>query len=98
MAAHEQVLSTIKDRTLPQLTELKLQTVTGAPETIQHIVTGCKIQAWTAYPERHNQVAGIVYWNICVAYGREEEQQGPKFPVRLLSSRPTSSCGSTNQT
>ena len=28
-----------------------------APETVQHKIAGCKMQAGTAYMERHNQVA-----------------------------------------
>ena len=42
-----------------------------APETVQHIVAGCKMLAGSAYMERHNQVAGIVYRNICTQYGLE---------------------------
>ena len=41
------------------------------PETVQHIIAGCKILAGSAYMERHNQVAGIVYRNICTQYGIE---------------------------
>ena len=39
------------------------------PETVQHIVAGCKMQAGTANTERHNLVAGIMYKNICCKYG-----------------------------
>jgi len=42
-----------------------------ASETVQPIVVGCKMQAGMAYMERYNQVAGIVYRNICADYGLE---------------------------
>uniref|UniRef100_A0A669BY65 Metal transporter n=1 Tax=Oreochromis niloticus TaxID=8128 RepID=A0A669BY65_ORENI len=42
-----------------------------APETLQHITAGCKMLAGRAYMERHKQVVGIVYRNICVEYGQE---------------------------
>ncbi|TWW73335.1 hypothetical protein D4764_15G0007290 [Takifugu flavidus] len=42
-----------------------------APETAQHITAGCKMLAGKEYMERHNQVAGIVYRNICTEYGLE---------------------------
>jgi len=53
MAAQEQALST--------------WAIEAASETVQHIVMGCKMQAGT-YMERHNQVARIVYRNICDEY------------------------------
>jgi len=31
-----------------------------ASKTVQHTVAGCKMQAGTAYMERHNHVVGIV--------------------------------------
>lgn len=37
-----------------------------------HILAGCKNQAGTAYMERHNQVDGMVYRNICTEYGLEQ--------------------------
>lgn len=39
------------------------------PKTIQ--VERCKMQVGTVYTEKHNQVAGIVYRNVCAAYGPE---------------------------
>ena len=42
-----------------------------ASETVQHIVTGCKMQTGMEYMECHDKVAGIVYRNICVEYGSE---------------------------
>ncbi len=43
-------------------------------ETAQHITAGCKVLAGKAYIERHNQVAGIVYRNICAEYGLEVQK------------------------
>lgn len=31
----------------------------------------CKMLAGRPYIQQHNQVAGIVYWNICAEYGLE---------------------------
>lgn len=40
-----------------------------APEKVQLITAGCKIQAGTVYLEHNNQVASIVYKNVCAEYG-----------------------------
>ena len=42
-----------------------------APEMVQHIRAGSNIQAGKVYLEHHNQVAGIVYRNICAEYWLE---------------------------
>lgn len=43
----------------------------GAPETTQHTVAGCKMQAGTDYTDMHNQEAKIVYRIICATYRLE---------------------------
>uniref|UniRef100_A0A8C4WGB1 Reverse transcriptase domain-containing protein n=1 Tax=Gopherus evgoodei TaxID=1825980 RepID=A0A8C4WGB1_9SAUR len=55
-----------------------------ASETVQHIVAGCKMQAGTAYTERHNQVAGIVYRNICTAYGLDPPKTRWEIPQNVV--------------
>ena len=44
-------------------------------ETVQHIMSGCKIQAGIMYMEHHNQVAGIVYFALCMDW-RSQGQNG----------------------
>lgn len=41
----------------------------NTPETTLQYIGGCKMRAGTTYIERHNQVAGIIYGNICPIYG-----------------------------
>ena len=55
-----------------------------ASETVQHIVAGCKMQAGTAYTERHNQVAGIVYRNICSEYGLDPPKSRWETPQKVV--------------
>ncbi|XP_051920732.1 uncharacterized protein LOC127600296 isoform X1 [Hippocampus zosterae] len=55
-----------------------------APETIQHITAGCKMLAGKAYMERHNQVAGIVYRNICAEYGLETPRSKWETPPKVV--------------
>ncbi len=45
-------------------------------ETVQHIIAGCKMQTGTAYMGRHNQVAGIMYRNICTKVCTDDTSQG----------------------
>ena len=73
MAAQEQALSTrsIEVGIYHTRQDPRCRLCKDAPETVQHIIAGCKMQAGTAYMERHNQVAGIVYRNICTEYGLE---------------------------
>lgn len=59
----------------------------GSPETVRHIVTGCKIQAGTLHTERH--VAGIVHKNIGVSKSQWQtsltvfKNNGPGAAVQL---------------
>ena len=55
-----------------------------ASQTVQHIVAGCKMQAGIAYIERHNQVAGIVYRNICAVYGLEVPKSKWETPPKAV--------------
>ncbi|CAK6954711.1 zinc-binding domain-containing protein%2C partial [Scomber scombrus] len=72
VAAQEQALSTrsIKAGVYHTRQDPRCRLHKDAPQTVQHIIAGCKMQAGTAYIEHHNQVAGIVYSNICT-YGQE---------------------------
>ena len=47
-------------------------------------MAGCKIQAGTAYTERHNQVAGIVYRNICTVYGLDPPKSRWEIPQKVV--------------
>lgn len=42
-----------------------------APETIQDMTSGCKMLAGRAYIKNYNQVADIMYRNICTKFGLE---------------------------
>ncbi|XP_077969924.1 uncharacterized protein LOC144424459 [Styela clava] len=37
-------------------------------ETIDHIVSGCKVLAPTEYTERHNKTASYSHWKVCKHY------------------------------
>ncbi|XP_055368950.1 uncharacterized protein LOC129604859 [Betta splendens] len=73
LAAQEQALSTrpIEARIYHTRQDPRCRLCKEAPESIQHITAGCKMLAGKAYMKRHNQVAGIVYRNICAEYGLE---------------------------
>uniref|UniRef100_A0A3B5PPD0 Reverse transcriptase domain-containing protein n=1 Tax=Xiphophorus maculatus TaxID=8083 RepID=A0A3B5PPD0_XIPMA len=73
LAAQEQALNTraIEAQIYHTRQDPRCRLCKEAPETVQHITAGCKILAGKAYMERHNQVAGIVYRNICAEYGLE---------------------------
>ncbi|TWW59309.1 hypothetical protein D4764_06G0008390 [Takifugu flavidus] len=73
MAAQEQALRTraIEARVYHTRQDPRCRLCGDAPETVQHITAGCKMLAGKAYMEWHNQVAGIVYRNICTEYGLE---------------------------
>jgi len=40
-----------------------------AEEHIKHIVTGCTTLVPSEYTNRHNKVAGYLYWTICKHMG-----------------------------
>ncbi|XP_067939842.1 uncharacterized protein [Watersipora subatra] len=55
-----------------------------APETIQHITSGCEQLAGNAYTERHNHVAGVVYRSLCDEYGLNKPQhRGGGTPCKV---------------
>ena len=47
---------------------------------IQHIISGCKQLAGTAYTERHNQVANMIYREICEFYNLETTKNWWEIP------------------
>ena len=51
------------------------------PETIAHIVSGCKMLAANKYTFRHNQVATYIHWNIL-------KDRGMKVPENWLLHKP----------
>ena len=86
MAAQEQALSTrsIEAGNYHTRQDSRCRLCKDAPETVQHIIAGCKMQAGTAYMERHNQVAGIVYRNICTEFGLEVPRSEWKTPPKVV--------------
>ncbi|XP_078017068.1 uncharacterized protein LOC144458442 [Epinephelus lanceolatus] len=70
IAAQEQALSkrAREARVYHSRSDPRCRLCKDASETVQHIVAGCTMQAGSAYMERHNQVPGIVYRNICTQY------------------------------
>ncbi|TWW53997.1 hypothetical protein D4764_0291640, partial [Takifugu flavidus] len=73
MAAQEQALNTraIEARVYHTTQDPRCRLCGEAPETVQDITGWCKMLAGKAYMERHKQVAGIMYRNICTEYGLE---------------------------
>lgn len=45
------------------------------------------MQAWTAYTERYNQVAGIVYRSLCAKYGLEVPKSKSDTPQKVIENR-----------
>uniref|UniRef100_A0A669EZW7 Reverse transcriptase domain-containing protein n=1 Tax=Oreochromis niloticus TaxID=8128 RepID=A0A669EZW7_ORENI len=86
MAAQEQALSTrsIEAGVYHTRQDPRCRLCKDAPETIQHITAGCKMLAGKAYMERHNQVAGIVYRNICAEYNLEVPRSKWETPPRVM--------------
>ena len=86
MAAQEQALTTraIEARVYQSRSDPRCRLCKDAPETVQHIVAGCKMLAGSAYMERHNQVAGIVYRNICTQYGLEVPKSQWAIPQKVV--------------
>ncbi|XP_078022977.1 uncharacterized protein LOC144462717 [Epinephelus lanceolatus] len=86
ITAQEQALSTraIEARVYHSRSDQRCRLCKDAPETVQHIVAGCKMQAGSAYMERHNQVAGIVYRNICTQYELEVPKSRCDTPPNVV--------------
>ncbi|TWW67382.1 hypothetical protein D4764_02G0004230 [Takifugu flavidus] len=91
MAAQEQALSTraIEARVYHTRQDPRCRLCGDAPETVQHITAGCKMLAGKAYMERHNQVAGIVYRNICTEYGLEVPGTRWETPPKVVENEQT---------
>ncbi|TWW69428.1 ATP-dependent Clp protease proteolytic subunit, mitochondrial [Takifugu flavidus] len=89
MAAQEQALSTraTEARVYHTRQDPRCRLCGDAPETVQHITAGCKMLAGKAYMERHNQVAGIVYRNICTEYGLEVPGSRWETPTKVLENK-----------
>ena len=85
MAAQEQALKTraIEAKIYHTRQDSKCRLCGENDETIQHIVSGCKKLAGTAYTERHNQVALIVYRKICKVYDLEVPQKWWDIPEKV---------------
>ena len=85
LAAQEQVLPT-RQR---QAQIYKTRTDSGCrlcmdqPETIQHIISGCKQLVGTAYTERHNHVAGMVYRALCAEYELSQPKNWWEIPDKV---------------
>ncbi|KAK7886240.1 hypothetical protein WMY93_025861 [Mugilogobius chulae] len=86
LAAQEQALSTraIEAQIYHTRQDPRCRLCKEAPETIQHITAGCKMLAGKACMERHNQVAGIVYRNICAEYGLETPRSKWETPPKVV--------------
>ncbi|TWW69263.1 hypothetical protein D4764_18G0000690 [Takifugu flavidus] len=89
MAAQEQALNTraIEARVYHSRQDHRCRLCGDAPETVQHITAGCKMLAGKAYMERHNQVAGIVYRNICTEYGLEVPGTRWETPPKVVENK-----------
>uniref|UniRef100_A0A3B3HDB2 HAT C-terminal dimerisation domain-containing protein n=1 Tax=Oryzias latipes TaxID=8090 RepID=A0A3B3HDB2_ORYLA len=86
LAAQEQALSTraIEAQIYHTRQDPRCRLCKEAPETIQHITAGCKMLAGKAYMERHNQVAGIIYRNMCAEYGLETPRSKWETPPKVV--------------
>ncbi|XP_055368940.1 uncharacterized protein LOC129604854 [Betta splendens] len=86
LAAQEQALSTraIEAQIYHTRQDPRCRLCKEAPETVQHITAGCKMLAGKAYMERHNQLAGIVYRNICAEYGLETPRSKWETPPKVV--------------
>ena len=110
MAAQEQALSTSsrEARVYRSRQDPRCRLCKDSPETSPAHSSRVRDAGWGS--ERHNQVAGIVYRNICAEYGfeapksrwdpppREVREQQSWDPVGLQISRLTNTCWLTNQT
>uniref|UniRef100_A0A087XGF1 Reverse transcriptase zinc-binding domain-containing protein n=2 Tax=Poecilia formosa TaxID=48698 RepID=A0A087XGF1_POEFO len=86
LAAQEQALNTraIEAQIYHTRQDPRCRLCKEASETVQHITAGCKMLAGKAYMERHNQVASIVYRNICAEYGLEAPRSKWGTPPKVV--------------
>ena len=82
LAAQEQALKTraIEAKIYKTRQDPKCRLCNEQDETIQHIISGCKQLAGTAYTERHNQVANMIYREICEFYNLETPKNWWEIP------------------
>jgi hypothetical protein len=85
MAAQEQALKTraIEAKIYHTSQNSKCRLCGEQDETIQHIISGCKMLAGTAYTERLNQVALLVYRNNCKVYELETPDKWWEIPNKV---------------
>ncbi|XP_067949698.1 uncharacterized protein [Watersipora subatra] len=85
MAAQKQVLPTRQLQTKIYHTRdyPRCRLCKDAPETMQHIISGCKQLARNAYTKRHNRVAGVVYRSLCDEYGLNKPQHWWEAPGKV---------------
>ncbi|XP_062829348.1 zinc finger protein with KRAB and SCAN domains 5 isoform X3 [Anolis carolinensis] len=69
-AAQEQAIRTnaIKAKIEKSADDPKCRLCKEADETIDHILSCCKKIAQTDYKQRHNYVAQMIHWNLCLKY------------------------------
>lgn len=86
LAAQEQALKTraIEAKIYKTRQDPKCRLCNEQDETIQHIISGCKQLAGTAYTERHNQVANIIYRQICETYDLETPKNWWETPNKAI--------------
>ena len=86
MAAQEKALNTraIEAQIYHTRQDPRCRLCKESAETIQPITAGCKMLAKKAYMERHNQVAGIVYRNICAEYELETPGSKCETPPKVV--------------
>ena len=71
IAAQDQSLNTKAHKThiMKISTDPRCRMCGSADETVAHILAGCSQLAGTQYLARHNEVAKILHYNMCVEYG-----------------------------
>jgi hypothetical protein len=85
MAAQEQALPTrqLQAHIYRTRDDPRCRLCKESPETVQHIISGCKQVAGVAYTERHNNVAGVVYRGLCTQYGLNQPQHWWETPNKV---------------
>uniref|UniRef100_A0A803T202 Reverse transcriptase domain-containing protein n=1 Tax=Anolis carolinensis TaxID=28377 RepID=A0A803T202_ANOCA len=70
LAAQEQAIRTnaIKAKIEKSADDPKCRLCKETDETIDHILSCCKKIAQTDYKQRHNYVAQMIHWNLCLKY------------------------------
>jgi hypothetical protein len=86
MAAQEQALNTraITAKIYHTNQDPRCRMCMTHNETVAHLVSGCSKLAGTAYMERHNNVASIVYRAVCSAYDVETPRDWQALPEKVV--------------